>query len=250
MFERFTERARQVVVLAQDEARHRNHQHIGTEHLLLGLLREEEGLAARVLEGVGVTYDKVSGPVSNIQNPEAVAVVPHDETEEQREAREAKTPFTGRCRKVLELALREALSLGHNYIGTEHILLGLLRENEGVAVCILRDIVDRGRYANAEEQIRNRVIEMLIGEQRSREQRMRPDRPSREQRMRPGENGGIRYQHVEAILSHLIGEGTPAEQVYDAVSYALDLKPGESISGGDHLIRAFVGEQMTRLTRG
>ena len=113
MFERFTGRARQVVVLAQDEARALNHDYIGTEHILLGLLREEEGLAARVLESLDVTVDDVRAHVERIVG-------------RGHEARLGQIPFTPRAKKVLELALREARSLGHNYIGTEHILLGSL----------------------------------------------------------------------------------------------------------------------------
>ena len=111
MFERFTERARQVVVLAQEEARTLKHNYIGTEHILLGLLREEEGLAARVLESLDITVERVRAQV--------VRIVGSGE-----EVTSGQIPFTPRAKKVLELALREALSLGHNYIGTEHILLG------------------------------------------------------------------------------------------------------------------------------
>src|SRR5690242_19376347 len=124
MFERFTERARQVVVLAQEEARTLKHTYIGTEHILLGLLREEEGLAARGLECLSMALDRLSAQV--------VGIVDSGE-----EVTSGQVPFTPRARKVLDLALREALSLGHNYIGTEHILLGLVRENEGVAARIL-----------------------------------------------------------------------------------------------------------------
>ena len=120
MFERFTERARQVVVLAQEEARTLKHNYIGTEHILLGLLREEEGLAARVLESLDITVEEVRAQVARIVG-------------QGDEVTTGQIPFTPRAKKVLELALREALSLGHNYIGTEHILLGLVRENEGVA---------------------------------------------------------------------------------------------------------------------
>jgi ATP-dependent Clp protease ATP-binding subunit ClpA len=126
MFERFTERARQVVVLAQDEARALKHNYIGTEHILLGLLREEEGLAARVLESLDVTIEGARAEVARIIGPGDEAIP-------------GQIPFTPRTKKVLELALREALLLGHNYIGTEHILLGLVRENEGVAARILAD---------------------------------------------------------------------------------------------------------------
>src|SRR5690349_20319258 len=144
MFERFTERARQVVVLAQEEARILKHNYIGTEHILLGLLREEEGLAARVLESLDITVERVRAQV--------VRIVGSGE-----EVTSGQIPFTPRAKKVLELALREALSLGHNYIGTEHILLGLVRENEGVAARILLD------FAADSEKIRNEVIRMLSG---------------------------------------------------------------------------------------
>ena len=126
MFEQFTERARLVVVSAQEEARTLKHNYIGTEHILLGLLREEEGLAARVLESLDITVERVRAQV--------VRIVGSGE-----EVTSGQIPFTPRAKKVLELALREALSLGHNYIGTEHILLGLVRENEGVAARILLD---------------------------------------------------------------------------------------------------------------
>ena len=144
MFERFTERARQVVVLAQEEARTLKHNYIGTEHILLGLLREEEGLAARVLESLDITVERVRAQV--------VRIVGSGE-----EVTSGQIPFTPRAKKVLELALREALSLGHNYIGTEHILLGLVRENEGVAARILLDF-----DADA-ETVRNAIIRMLSG---------------------------------------------------------------------------------------
>jgi ATP-dependent Clp protease ATP-binding subunit ClpC len=144
MFERFTERARQVVVLAQDEARALKHNYIGTEHILLGLLREEEGLAARVLDSLDITVEDVRANVARIVG-------------QGEEVTTGQIPFTPRAKKVLELALREALSLGHNYIGTEHILLGLVRENEGVAARILLDF-----DADA-EKIRNEIIRMLSG---------------------------------------------------------------------------------------
>jgi ATP-dependent Clp protease ATP-binding subunit ClpC len=126
MFERFTERARQVVVLAQDEARSLRHNYIGTEHLLLGLLREEHGIAARVLGDFGIQLDAVRAQVSQI------AGTGEDVTTGQ-------IPFTPRSKKVLELALREARAIGHQYIGTEHILLGLAREDRGVAAQMLLD---------------------------------------------------------------------------------------------------------------
>ena len=120
MFERFTEGGRQVLVWAQDEARALNHTYIGTEHVLLGLLREEGGVAARVLVSLGVTADDVRAEVTSIVG-------------RGEEVASGQIPFTSRAKRVLELALREALSLGHDDIGTEHVLLGLVREGEGVA---------------------------------------------------------------------------------------------------------------------
>jgi ATP-dependent Clp protease ATP-binding subunit ClpA len=142
VFERFTERARQVVVYAQDEARALKHNYIGTEHLLLGLLREKEGPAARVLEGLDVTVEEVRAQVARIVG-------------EGEQAASGQIPFTPNAKKVLELSLREALSLGHNYIGTEHVLLGLVRLNKGVAARILLDF-----DADA-EKVRNRVVREL-----------------------------------------------------------------------------------------
>jgi ATP-dependent Clp protease ATP-binding subunit ClpA len=142
VFQRFTERARQVVVLAQDEARTLKHNYIGTEHILLGLLREEEGLAARVLESLDIAVEEVRAQVARIVG-------------QGDEVTSGQIPFTPRAKRVLELALREAHELGHNYIGTEHILLGLVRENEAVAAKILLDL-------NADaEKIRNEIIRML-----------------------------------------------------------------------------------------
>jgi ATP-dependent Clp protease ATP-binding subunit ClpA len=144
MFERFNERARHVVVLAQEESRALKHNYIGTEHILLGLLREEEGVAARVLESLHITVERVRVQV--------VRIVGAGE-----EVTSGQIPFTPRAKKILELALREALSLGHNYIGTEHILLGLVRENEGVAARVLLDF-----DADA-EKVRREVIRTLSG---------------------------------------------------------------------------------------
>ncbi len=142
MFERFTERSRQVIVLAQEEARALKHGFIGTEHLLLGLLRDDDAMAARALVGLGISADGVRAAV--------VRLVGTGEEESP-----GIIPFTPRAKNVCELALREALSLGHNYIGTEHILLGLVRENEGVAARILLD------FDADSEKVRNSVIRSL-----------------------------------------------------------------------------------------
>lgn len=144
MFERFTERARRVVVFAQEEARMLNQNYIGTEHLLLGLIREEEGVAARGLQSLGISLYDVRAQVEEIIGRGTSAPVGH-------------IPFTPRAKKVLELSLREALQLGHNYIGTEHILLGLIREGEGVAARVLYNLgADLDR-------VRNQVIQLLSG---------------------------------------------------------------------------------------
>ncbi|MBN2112725.1 MAG: ATP-dependent Clp protease ATP-binding subunit [Acidimicrobiia bacterium] len=144
MFERFTDRARRVVVLAQEEARLLNHNYIGTEHILLGLIHEGEGVAARALEGMGISLESVRSQVVEIIGQGAQAPSGH-------------IPFTPRAKKVLELSLREALQLGHNYIGTEHILLGLIREGEGVAAQVLQKL-------GAElHKVRQTVIQLLSG---------------------------------------------------------------------------------------
>jgi hypothetical protein len=156
VFERFTERARQVVVLAQEEARTLGHDWLGTEHILLGLVREPEGLASRVLANLGVTLEQVRAHVVR-------AVGSH-----QGELRPGQIPFTPEAKKVLERALREALSLGHNYIGTEHLLLALAREREGLAARILGELdIDA-------ERVRTEVMAMLA-EPRAGAARQLPD---------------------------------------------------------------------------
>ncbi|MGB9112024.1 MAG: Clp protease N-terminal domain-containing protein [Acidimicrobiales bacterium] len=127
MFERFTDRARRVLVLAQEEARLLGHSFIGTEHLLLGLVHDGDGIAARTLESLGITLEAVRAKVDETIGPASSATA-------------ASPPFTPRAKKVLELSFREALQLGHNYIGTEHILLGLVREGEGVAAQVLQSL--------------------------------------------------------------------------------------------------------------
>jgi ATP-dependent Clp protease ATP-binding subunit ClpA len=144
VFERFTDRARRVVVLAQEEARMLNHGYIGTEHLLLGLIQEEEGVAAKALESLGISLEAVRSQVEEIIGQGQAAPTGH-------------IPFTPRAKKVLELSLREALQLGHNYIGTEHILLGLIREGEGVAAQVLQKL---GADLN---RVRQTVIQLLSG---------------------------------------------------------------------------------------
>lgn len=144
MFERFTQRARQVVILAGDEARALKHNYLGTEHILLGLLLEKEGLSARVLESLDITVEEVRAQVARIvgQGDEAVT---------------GQIPYTPRAKEVLELSLRESLSLGHDSIGTEHLLLGLVRVNDCVAARIL---LDSGADA---AKVRDETIRMLSG---------------------------------------------------------------------------------------
>src|SRR6186713_3394531 len=151
MFERFTDRARRVVVLAQEEARMLNHNYIGTEHILLGLIHEGEGVAAKALESMNISLDAVREQVQEIIGQGQAAPTGH-------------IPFTPRAKKVLELSLREALQLGHNYIGTEHILLGLIREGEGVAAQVLHKL---GADLN---RVRQQVIQLLSGYQGKEQQ--------------------------------------------------------------------------------
>jgi ATP-dependent Clp protease ATP-binding subunit ClpC len=144
VFERFTDRARRVVVLAQEEARMLNHNYIGTEHLLLGLIHEGEGVAARALESLGVSLETVRLQVEEIIG-------------QGQQAPSGHIPFTPRAKKVIELAGREAIDLGHNYIGTEHLLLGLIREGDGVAAQTLAKLgVDL-------HGVRLKVVELLHG---------------------------------------------------------------------------------------
>jgi ATP-dependent Clp protease ATP-binding subunit ClpC len=144
MFERFTDRARRVLVLAQEEARLQNHSFIGTEHILLGLIHEEEGIGAQALRRCGITIETARSAVA-----ETIGVAGGPPS--------GSPPFTPRAKKVLELALREALQLGHSYIGTEHLLLGVIREGEGVAATIIQDL-------GAElDQLRQEVMALLAG---------------------------------------------------------------------------------------
>jgi ClpA/ClpB-like protein len=144
MFERFTDRARRVIVLAQEEARLLDHNYIGTEHILLGLIREREGVAAKALEALGISLEAVRAEVERI--------IGRGESTPG-----TQIPFTPRSKKVLELSLREARSLGHDYIGTEHVLLGLIREGEGVAAQVLVKLgADLSR-------VRQQVVQLLTG---------------------------------------------------------------------------------------
>jgi ATP-dependent Clp protease ATP-binding subunit ClpC len=199
LFERFTERARQVVVLAQDEARALKHNYIGTEHILLGLLREEEGLAARVLESLDITVEEVRAQVARIVG-------------QGDEVTTGQIPFTPRAKKVLELALREALSLGHNYIGTEHILLGLVRENEGVAARILLDF-----DADA-EKIRNEIIRMLSGPGRRQQGGSGTPEKSKSSKLLDQFGRNLTKLAAEGKLDPVVGRQTEIERVMQILS--------------------------------
>ena len=199
MFERFTEQARQVVFLSQEEARILKHHYIGTEHILLGLMREEEGIAARVLKVLGLTVERVRGGVVEIVGSGEDLI-------------SGQIPFTPRAKKVLELSLREALSLSHNYIGTEHVLLGLVRENEGVAARIL---LDRGADA---ETVRDEVIQLLSGPGGRRHPRAPGPGPSLE-----------RIGLSDALLD---GAGAPLRTLVDEIEERL----GRPADAGDLLV--------------
>jgi ATP-dependent Clp protease ATP-binding subunit ClpC len=183
MFERYTDRARRVVVLAQEEARMLNHNHIGTEHILLGLIHEGEGVAAKALQTLQISQEAVGQQVEEIVG-------------RGQQAPSGYIPFTPRASKVLELSQREAAQLGHNYIGTEHILLGLIREGEGVAAQVL---VKLGADLN---RVRHQVIQLLHGDQGKQ-----PAAAERESDEAGGEDRGLidelllRVQAVESRLS-------------------------------------------------
>jgi ATP-dependent Clp protease ATP-binding subunit ClpC len=180
MFERFTDRARRVVVLAQEEARMLNHNYIGTEHILLGLIHEGEGVAAKALESLNISLEAVRQQVEEIIGQGQAAPTGH-------------IPFTPRAKKVLELSLREALQLGHNYIGTEHILLGLIREGEGVAAQVLQ------KLGADLKRVRRTVIQELSGSPAVRYGEMPSPSPFDERE--------------KIVLSLLIHEGLTASEI-------------------------------------
>jgi Clp amino terminal domain, pathogenicity island component len=188
MFERFTDRARRVIVLAQEEARLLNHAYIGTEHILLGLIREGEGVAAEALESLGISLDAVRQQVEEIIG-------------QGQEAPSGHIPFTPRAKKVLELSLRESLQLGHNYIGTEHILLGLIREGDGVAAQVL---VRLGADLN---RVRHQVIQLIAS------------RPLREGAPGPEVQARLDVAEIRlAVLEHRVGTGPDASDLDEQIA--------------------------------
>jgi len=187
MFERFTDRARRVVVLAQEEARVLDHNYIGTEHILLGLIHEGEGVAARALESLGISLEAVRTQVQEMIGPGDEAPTGH-------------IPFTPRAKKVLELSLREALGLGHNYIGTEHILLGLIREGEGVAAKVLI------KLGGNLDRVRQQVIQSLADTSQLQAEQVGgvPPRISQEQAMAMVAGGPGVYRDEPAELVRVV----------------------------------------------
>ena len=218
MFERFTDRARHVVVLAQQEARMLNHNYIGTEHLLLGLIHEGEGIAAQVLESLGISLQAVRRQVEEIIG-------------EGQQAPPGDIPFTPRTKKVLELSLREARALDHHYVGTEHILLGLIREGEGVAAQVLADLgADLSR-------VRQQVIELLNGYQDQDEpgsgRNVRPWAAGRRQRGLLAEILA-RVESIDAQLSAIgqrVGAGPDTGDLDRQIAQAREGK--EAAAGGE-----------------
>lgn len=211
MFERFTDRARRVVVLAQEEARILNHDYIGTEHLLLGLLSEGEGVAAQALAALGVALDEARAKVIEMIGEGSGGPV------------KGHIPFTPRGKKVLEMSLREAMKLGHNYIGTEHILLGLLREGEGVGAQVLQS------HGVGLDQARVKVIEILGGKARPRASRVGPFTVDVVQRL------GL----TEALRRWATVEGDFTERAKRAASFAreeADSRGGDQIDVEDLLV--------------
>jgi Clp amino terminal domain, pathogenicity island component/UvrB/uvrC motif len=195
MFERFTDRARQAVALAQEEAKRLNHNYIGTEHILLGLIHEGEGAAAKALESLGISLDAVRQQVEEIIGQGQQASLEH-------------IPFTPRAKKVLELSLRESKQLGHNYIGTEHILLGLIREGDGVAAQVLV------KLGAALDRVRQQVIQLLHGYQGEEPRLAR----------RPPEEG-VPATEAQARLGTIEARLTAIEVLLVAVEQRVGIRP-------------------------
>ena len=188
MFERFTDRARRVIVLAQEEARMLNHNYIGTEHILLGLIHEGEGVAAKALESLGISLDAVRQQVEEIIG-------------QGQQAPSGHIPFTPRAKKVLELSLRESLQLGHNYIGTEHILLGLIREGDGVAAQVLV------RLGADLSRVRHQVIQLIAG------------RPLGEGAPGPEVQARLDVAEIRlAVLEHRVGTGPDTSDLDEQIA--------------------------------
>jgi ATP-dependent Clp protease ATP-binding subunit ClpA len=219
LFERFTDRARRVVVLAQEEARALRHDYIGTEHILLGLIHEGEGVAAKALEALGIGLDAVRQQVEELIG----------QGEEQGSGH---IPFTPRAKKVLELSLRESQQLGHTYIGTEHILLGLIREGEGVAAQVL---VRLGADLN---RVRQQVIQVLADYQARQ--------PASQQPAPVGLRAGRMPAGLQARVSALESRLSALEQRLGTAPGTGDLD--ERLERAAYLDPTSLAEQMERLS--
>jgi ATP-dependent Clp protease ATP-binding subunit ClpC len=220
MFERFTNRARHAVVLAQEEARRLGHNYIGTEHILLGLLGEPEGVACRALQGFGMSLEGVRGEVAAIVGAGTGTPGGH-------------IPFTPRAKKTLELSLREALQLRHNYIGTEHILLGVIREGEGVAAQVLQQHAELS-------QVRAAVLDLVpaVGDE--------PTGARRWLRRRRGSAGPGEPAEVGAGVEHAVLNATPA---VDATLSEATRMAGPEPVGSHHLLLAALADPDTAAAR-
>ncbi|RJP30841.1 MAG: ATP-dependent Clp protease ATP-binding subunit [Actinobacteria bacterium] len=199
MFQRFSDRARRVVVLAQEEARMLNHNYIGTEHLLLGLIQEGEGVAAKALESMGISLEAVRSQVEEIIGRGSSAPTGH-------------IPFTPRAKKVLELSLREALQLGHNYIGTEHILLGLIREGEGVAAQVLT------KLGADLDRVRNQVVQLLTGAAGTKEVAQAGEAPAQGNLLLDQFGRNLTQLATQNKLDPVIGRDKEIERVMQVLS--------------------------------
>ncbi len=199
MFQRFSDRARRVVVLAQEEARMLNHNYIGTEHLLLGLIQEGEGVAAKALESMGISLEGVRNQVEEIIGRGTSAPTGH-------------IPFTPRAKKVLELSLREALQLGHNYIGTEHILLGLIREGEGVAAQVL------AKLGADLDRVRNQVVQLLTGAAGAKEVAQVGEAPAQGNLLLDQFGRNLTQLAIQNKLDPVIGRDKEIERVMQVLS--------------------------------
>jgi ATP-dependent Clp protease ATP-binding subunit ClpA len=208
VFERFTDRARRVVVLAQAEARMLNHDYIGTEHILLGLIHEGEGVAAKALESLNISLEAARQQVEEIIGRGQAAPTGH-------------IPFTPRAKKVLELSFREARQFGHNYIGTEHILLGLVREGEGVAAQVLQ------KLGADLDRVRNRVRRIMVQRLLEPEEEM-PTMGSTRSKLREYASPSPFDEREKIVLSLLIQEGLTASAIADVLGVSEE-KVGEIV---------------------
>jgi len=236
MFEGFTDRARRVVVLAQEEARMLNHNYIGTEHLLLGLIHEGEGVAAKTLESLGISLQAVRQQVEEIIG-------------QGQQAPSGHIPFTPRAKKVVELSKREALQLGHHYIGTEHILLGMIREGEGPAAQVLINL------GGDLDRVRQQVIQLLHGYQGNEPAALRLGQAGRGQRKLLSQLLD-RFDSMESRLSALerrVGTGPDVRDLDQEIAQvcrdkesAIDIQDFETAAGLRDRERQLLGQRAAR----